>query len=176
MRNLKRFFEVIFILLMICSFVSCDRFVITDNMQDMKNSIESLECVDKMTYEIDGTPNSSYCGFDIVVYLSGDYSVFDYGDTVFLRILQYFSSNSMIVTDIDRVGAVEYGIDFVDSNGNITHYASSMMPLSLSSVWSVRSGRCISITTGGYIEYPSDSSNALEDSVFVSWDETDFMM
>lgn len=159
MRIIKIIIIMSVALLLLGSVASCAKFVITDNMNDLKNRIESLECVEKVVYEIDGTPNTSYCGFDIVVYLQKNYSITDCGDTILTNILQYFYSNSSVVTDIDDVGAVEYGIDIVDSNGNITYYASSMMPLNLSSVWSVAGNRRAFVTTDGCVEISSDNTN-----------------
>ena len=172
MKNLKKI-KIIVLLQLLINITSCARFGITDNMNDLKNRIESLECVEKLAYEIDGMPNTSYCGFDIVVYLQEDNTIIDCGDIILMNILQQFYSNPSVVTDIDDVGAVEYGINIVDSNGNITYFASAMMPLRLSSVWSVAGDRHVTITTDGNIEFFSDSMDDSETSNPVSCEETE---
>ncbi len=164
MRKIEKALLVLVLLLLLSNIVSCAKFVITDNMNDLKNRIESLECVDNLTYEIDGTPNSSYCGFVIVVSLHEGYSIADCGDYVLTSMLHCFYSNPSVVTDINDVGAVQYGISIVDSDENITCYASSMMPLSLSSVWSVAGDRRALITTDGCVEISSDSTSVSDTS------------
>lgn len=159
MRIIKIITIMFVALLLLGNVASCTKFVITDNMNDLKNGIESLECVEKLAYGIEGTPNTSYCGFNIVVYLQEDYCITDCGDTILTNILQSFYSNPSVVTDIDDVGAVEYGINIVDSNGNITYFASAMMPLRLSSVWSVAGDRRAFITTDGCVEISSDNTS-----------------